>query len=267
MAQIVFDIGGSNIRVARVENGVPGTPKKVPTPKEPQQAVEELTTLAQELAEGESIEHVGGGIPGVISHAGSIFRSPNLPKWENFAFEKSLADRLETKVQVYNDADIGALGEARFGAGKGFDIVAFVVGGTGVGGSRVVKESIDQFAYGFEPGQYVYDSSTDETLEQLVSGRAIEKKYGVLPSQAESKVFDELTPILARGLYTVMLFWSPHAIVLGGSVFLDENMFKIEALERELRALNTMFPELPAIKRGTLGDSAGLYGAAALLTN
>lgn len=266
MAKIVFEIGGTHMRIARVEGEKPGSAKKIPTPREPQRAVEELVVLAQEVVEGEVITHAAGGIPGVISHEGRVFRSPNLSGWNGFEFGSALKSALGAEaVAVYNDADIGALGEARFGAGKGFDIVGFLVNGTGVGGSRVVEGTIDKFAYGFEPGQYRCDSS-GATLEGLVSGRAIEKKYGTSAAEVGKKAWEELTPALARGLYTAMLFWSPHVVVLGGSVFLNENAFQLEALERELRTLNTMFPELPVLRRGTLGDSAGLWGAATLLT-
>lgn len=265
MERIIFEIGGTNIRVGRVENGAPTAIKKEATPPRPQDAVEVLARMIRQAAGRDGVEIVAGGIPGIISPGGLVHRSPNLPAWDGFAFGAALSERVNAPCIFRNDADIGGLGEALHGAGRGYDIVAFLVNGTGVGGSRIVRGVIDEQAYGFEPGQYLLDPQTGKTFEQLVSGRAIKEKYHLHPRELSNEIWEGLTPTLAVGLYTAILFWSPDVLVLGGAMFRDEQAFQLESIERELSRLNTMFPELPAIHRGELGDDAGLWGAVSLL--
>lgn len=265
MVDIGIEIGGTNMRVATITPESVGAIQKVPTPQDPREALEQLATLAREAAAGDAIGRVVAGMPGVISADGVVHKSPNLPQWHDLTFAQTLGTKLNASVSLHNDADVDALGEAHFGAGKEFGIVGFLVCGTGVGGRRVVHGTVDDYAYGSEPGKQIIDPATGQTLEKLISGRAVGERYNMHPRDVPRDVWDSLTPALARGIYTALLFWSPHAFVLGGSVFRDPNSFQIELIESELQKLNTVYPELPVIRRGALGDDAGLHGCRALL--
>lgn len=82
-----------------------------------------------------------------------------------------------------NDADLVGLGEAVYGAGKGYKVVAYFTVSTGVGGARIVNKRIDKGVFSFEPGwQYVYGQGLNscnrqmyDFLEFFVSGTALAK--------------------------------------------------------------------------------------------
>jgi glucokinase len=266
MTHIVFDVGGTNVRVARVLNGVPTDVRKEKTANAPADVVAQIAEASRELAGNEPITAAAGGVAGIIAADGVVHHSPNLPGWDAYPFGPALREQLGAPVDVRNDADLAGLGEALYGAGKEASIMAYVSVGTGVGGSRICNGRIDPHTFGFEPGHQIVDVANGRTLESLVSGGALQSQHGIHPKELPRDVWEDLTPILAAGLYNTCVYWSPVALVLGGSVLLDPNSFQLDLLARELEKLNRgLFPHLPELRRGTLGDHAGLYGAASLL--
>src|SRR3990167_4942531 len=171
------------MRGERIENGGIGEVRKIPTPKNPKEGVKALAELARECAGGEKIEAAAGGFPGVVS-GGVIRYAPNLPEWKGAALAEELTRALGVPAEVLNDGDCAALGEAAYGAGRGARIIAYVGIGTGIGCGRVVGGRIDGGVYDFEAGHQIVDAKEGVELEELVSGRAFEKRYGVHPSKA-----------------------------------------------------------------------------------
>ena len=81
---------------------------------------------------------VGIGSPGAInSGAGIVDYSPNLG-WYNVPIAELILKRVKKPVKVSNDANVAALGETLFGAGKGYKDTILVTLGTGVGGGVVI---------------------------------------------------------------------------------------------------------------------------------
>ena len=265
MTRIAFDIGGTNIRVARVSLDGIGEVRKVPTSQEPNKGVVKLAELARDIAGREPIEVAAGGLPGIVVN-GVIKDAPNLPQWAGLAFEKEFSTALGgASVAVRNDSDMAALGEAVYGAGKGKRVVAYMGIGTGVGGGRIVDGQIDTGAYGLEPGHQIIDVKELKDLEYFVSGRAFEKRFGVHPKDAPREAYSEMTPILAAGLYNTMLHWSPDVLVLGGSMVVGVNGYRIEEVVSALKKIPGKLPFMPELRMAELKDAAGLHGARALL--
>lgn len=264
MTKIVFDIGGTNIRVAPLLNGVLGEIQKIPTPQKSEEGVAELAKIAKACAENGTVEAAAGGFPGALA-GGTILEAPNLKQWEGFSIQQKLSDALGAPVTVANDADLAALGEAVYGAGKGARVVAYIGIGTGLGGGRIVDGNIDTGAYGLEPGHQIIDAAEFKDLESFVSGRAFEKKYGVHPKDAPRQAYEMMTPILAVGLRNTILHWSPEVLVIGGSMVTGTNCYTIPEIEDAFTRLPKV-PHMPQLKMAKLKDSAGLEGARALLS-
>ncbi len=176
-------------------------------------------------------------------------------------------------VNLENDAAVGALGESVFGAGEGKRIVAYLAVGTGVGGARVVDQKIDENFLGFEPGHQIIqitssksqEPSSSRTLEELVGGRNLEKKYGKKADEIQDPwVWEEVSGYLAAGVVNTILMRSPDVVILGGAVIKSLGWdFFVQEVSKHLR----VYPWVPPIVRGKLENRAGLYGGLALLVD
>ncbi len=264
--KIGFDIGGTSMRVASVsENGI-GVVLKANTPQSPKEAALKLIALIHEAADGLPVEAIAGGCPGTIEKNNRILRNPNLEEWVGFELGSHIKEEFkDASLAIENDADLAGLGEATYGSGVDKKIIAYVGIGTGVGTTRIVSGVIDAHRFGFEAGHQILDVAAGTTLEETVGGRFVAEKYGMHPRDVPRREYDKLTPFLVAGLYNSILHWSPDVLILGGSMMNEENGFRVADVQAALERLPKHFPTLPEIKKASLGDSAGLHGARALL--
>ncbi len=242
----------------------------ISTPETYTEGLVEFKKTAMALAGGEGIDAVSGGIAGTFNQKKLLLvNGPNLKDW----IGKPICSELETffnaPVYIENDAAMGGLGEAVHGAGRGFEIVAYITVSTGVGGSRIVGGKVDSKSVGFEPGHQIVDADrtivTDAEgtfLEDYISGHGILKRMGKEPKDiVEPAFWNKMAKILAYGLNNVCVFWSPDVIVLGGSMITGDPAISVEKTKEYLSKVNKIYPELPEIKISELGDSCGLYGS------
>jgi Transcriptional regulator/sugar kinase len=154
--------------------------------------------------------------------------------------------------------------------------VAYHTISTGVGGAKIENGQIDDASAGFEPGHQILDVDRtvlgDEivpTLENLVSGTALAERFGVPAYEIpqDDVVWDELAEYLAQGLNNTIMYWSPDVIVLGGSMIVGDPAILIDAIRKYTVESLDGFVECPLITKAELADSAGLYGAMAMLKN
>jgi predicted NBD/HSP70 family sugar kinase len=82
----------------------------------------------------------------------------------------------------------------------------------------------------------------------------------------DDEVWDELASYLAHGLKNTILYWSPHAIVLGGSMIIGNPRITRESIITHTKKLLEGLLPCPVIVDATLKDEGGLYGAMALIS-
>ena len=83
---------------------------------------------------------VGVSFGGPVDAArGLVLLSHHVPGWEKFPLRDWLRDRFGVPAAVDNDANAGALGEYRFGAGQGYDSLMYITVSTGVGGGWILN--------------------------------------------------------------------------------------------------------------------------------
>lgn len=270
---IIFDIGGTKTRVAKIVDSQSfDTPVVYETPQEYEKGFQKLVETIKNFSSGEPIEKIIGGIAGAIDRTnGLLLRVPHIRGWEGKNMQKDLSEEFSCDVRVENDAVLAGLGEAHFGAGKGFDSVAYITISTGVGGARILHGKIDEGTLNFEPGHQIID--VDSTLitngsnldfEGLVSGSAIESRYQKKPSEITDEAFwDEEARLIAYGLHNTIVHWTPDVLILGGSMMKPVGV-SITNVKKHLDMIPNPFPRLPILKQSELGDFSGLYGGLAL---
>ena len=215
------------------------------------------------------------GVPGMVDyHNQEVVKLPNLAAWEGTISGRRLSAALGLKTLLANDADLGALGEYRYGAGRGSQDIVYVAAGTGVGSGVVLNGRLlkGRFSLG-EIGHTIIDRTTGGTVEELASGIALRRSMGLDVSElAEraakgdpeaARVFDELCRDLSIGIYNLVHCFSPELVVVGGGMTtagepLLEPMRAMLARAGPYRLASSV-----RVVRAETGDDVGLLGAAA----
>jgi len=259
---IIFDIGGTQTRVAAVKNSTEFfEPRIYPTPQLSNDGISQLQDCIEQYAQCESIVKIVGGFPGIVDMRNVVMEAPNLTGWVGFNFNDLKLKNPEANIYIENDAALVGLGEATVGSGIGYEVQAYVTVSTGVGGARIVNGQIDKAAQNFELGKQIIESK-GESLENLIGGRALEVKLGKGPESITDDIFwDEKARLLATGLVTLIAKWNPDAIVIGGAMTHDVGI----DVEKVKEHLSPMILSMPVIKKASLGDMGGLHGALAYL--
>jgi glucokinase len=147
---IGVDLGGTNLRIAAVSSQGQLLEKVTLGTKDmrsPDHVIDEMCDAIRRLTgehrNGGSLVGAGIGIPGVIDlEEGVVRKSANLPGWENYPVRREIENRLGARICLENDAKLAALGEQWLGAARGFDDMAMITLGTGIGGAIVLDGKI-----------------------------------------------------------------------------------------------------------------------------
>ncbi|HTX18460.1 MAG TPA: ROK family protein [Bacteroidota bacterium] len=149
------DFGGTTIKTGVVSSeGKIVAQSKVPTlgeqgpaavVRQMQQSIAEVLEQAKKM----KINGIGIGSPGIIDQkAGVVYDPPNISGWRRVDLRKEIGKRFRLHVEVENDANVAAIAEAKFGAGKRFPDFLFVIWGTGVGGGIILDGQIYRGPHG-----------------------------------------------------------------------------------------------------------------------
>lgn len=255
--------------------------------------------IAEKNMERSSIAGVGVGAPGPIDKEGTVYKAANLG-WGVLSIRDTLKDILQLPVMAGNDANVAALGEMWKGGGQGAQNLVVVTLGTGVGGGIIINGKILTGATGAggEIGHIHVDDSETEVcgcgnkgcLEQYASATGItrlarrklassEKESTLRHSSLSAKsVFDavkagdelakeiatEFGQILGNGLAGIAAVVNPEAIVIGGGVSKAGEIL-LDYVKPSY--LKNVFHSNAEVKfsLATLGNDAGIYGAAKLV--
>jgi glucokinase len=272
---LACDLGGTRMRIALVslQGHVHDKQVVLSLDNNPNTLIDALRT-ALEQAPGK-IEGAVIGVPGMVDyHNQEVVKLPNLAAWEGTISGQRLSDALGLETLLANDADLGALGEYRYGAGRGSQDIVYVAAGTGVGSGVVLNGRLlkGRFSLG-EIGHTIIDRTTGGTVEELASGIALRRSLGLDVSElAEraakgdpeaTRVFDELCRDLSIGIYNLVHCFSPELVVVGGGMTtagepLLEPMRAMLARAGPYRLASSV-----RVVRAETGDDVGLLGAAA----
>jgi len=261
----LFDIGATHTRLGVCLNGETIENMQIhPTPQVFEEGLALIVGKAGELSGG-PIGAAVGGIAGPLNKEKTmVTAAPNLPGWNNKSFGESLSAQINCKVFLENDTALIGLGEAVKGAGKGFEIVAYMTVSTGVNGVLILNQKIAPNALGYEIGKQIvdFDKTYDPKsfdFEDLVAGAQFPRRFGKPAHETtDPNVWNEMAHLVSYGVHNLVLFWSPEIVVLGGSV---AKSIPLDTLIKNVEERLTIFSVIPQIKKAELGDFGGLWGA------
>lgn len=307
---IGIDLGGTFIKGGIVDDeGNIITRDKVPTESEKGASgvVANIVKLSRMLLDKvnmttDDVVGIGMGVPGMIdSENGLVVYSNNLA-WEDFSISREVEVSLGLPVKIANDANVAALGEARFGCGKDYKTSVMLTLGTGVGGGIVIDGKLYEGnrSAGAELGHAVIIAGGEQCtcgrrgcLEAYASATAlIRDTKRAMEAHPESKmweigsldavngktpfdyrdtdavareVVDTYIERLGAGIANLANELRPEIMILGGGVCSEGAALTdpLQAiLDREIFA-GTRGPAVKIVT-ATLENDAGLLGAAAL---
>jgi glucokinase len=300
---IAVDIGGTQIRAAAYRRGstTPETVQRTPTRGEGT-AFERLCGLIQSIwPEHGTVEKIVVALPGPLDpETGVIFSAPNIKGWENFAIAPELSARFGVPVKIGNDANLAALGEWRFGAGKGHHNLLYITVSTGIGGGIISDDRLLLGERGLAaeighisvmPDGPLCGCGQRGHLEALASGPAIarfvESELGAgavstlqgrspLTARDVSEAAAQGDALAIRALQTAGTYigmalanflhlFNPSVVIFGGGVSFSGD-YLLEPVKTTLhqQVMNASYLQDLVITRAALGDDAGLLGALAL---
>ncbi|MCC6964576.1 MAG: ROK family protein [candidate division Zixibacteria bacterium] len=296
-AYIGIDLGGTNIKFGLVDARARIiTRGAIATADSRRRILAQFAAIAAELhavarAGGYTVRTIGVGSPGIVDiRRGKVVGgSPNVVQWRGTDIRRSLESVTGMRVYADNDANVMALAEHRYGAGKGYSTGLYITVGTGLGSGIILNNQIWRGARyaGAEVGHSIINldglpcqCGKRGCLEVYVNAASFARFYGKpVPRGAGSKfIFDRARAgdrkainairtsanYLAIGLGSAVEILNPEIIVIGGGVAAGGRLY-FDAIRSGIRRYASA-AQLKALKilPAQLGNDAGFLGAALL---
>jgi glucokinase len=301
---VAVDIGGTHIRVAAYEqdNTNPLTHKRTRSQaKEPGTFDRLVEAIESAWPTSLKVKAIAMASPGPLDpKAGIVLDTPNIPEWNNFPVAEKLSNHFGVPAYLDNDANLAALGEWKFGAGRGHHDLLYLTISTGIGGGVIIDDRLLHGHHGLaaELGHVtvladgpVCSCGHNGHLEALAAGPAIvhyvrEQLEAGTKSELSSdgslnahkvaeaakhgdplakSAFERAGEYLGVGVASFLHTFDPSIVIIGGGVSQSGSLL-LDPFEASLRnnVINSRYLENLVITTADLGDDAGLLGALAL---
>ncbi len=230
---------------------------------------------------------IGIGTPGAIEPSTGLLKNSNTTCINGRPLREDISKALGVGAHLANDANCFALAEAVLGAAKGCGVVMGLILGTGCGGGVVVHGKLIEGLHGIA-GEWGHNPMRGEDapcycgqrgcVEQVFAGPSLERFYAErtgtrLPLReiaarggdpAAAETLHRLREKFGEAIAVVVNILDPDAVVIGGGVGNLDLLY--EPATREAVARHVFNGEvLTRFLRPSLGDSAGVFGAAMLV--
>lgn len=260
---IAVDIGGTKTLVALLDESQ-SIVKKERFPTNPDyplfrdQLFATITTLAPDMSE---ILAIGVAVPGVLDYDTEHVRAfGNLP-WKDCPIKHELVTKFNKPTAIDNDGNMGALGEAVLGAGKGYDVVAYITISTGIGTGFVHNSEIDPTLAKSEAGMMHFKHDGQNMLwEKFASGKAFVERFGAQGKDIDDPaIWHEYAQDIAIGFGCIIALIQPDVIVIGGSMGVHIEKYRSFLLDA-LQEVRSPLTPLPQIVQAKDSEQAVIYG-------
>lgn len=249
--------------------------------------------IGVQLAEHKEISRIGIGVPGLITRdRQTLLEITAIPEIDGIHIIPELSKRFPNHTFfLENDANAAALGEYYFGEGDVPEDYIFVTLGTGVGGAAIIDKQVFKGGGGnaMEPGHM--PSRNGKVLERNIGKNELldlanhmRANYtgetslpndgtisttGLVAAAAEGdelalQIFNEVGTMLGDGLVSMIRILDITTILIGGGLSASYD-YILPAVQKQLAYwLSPYYLKTLTIKKATLGNDAGLLGAASL---
>ncbi len=308
MLIIGFDVGGTNVRGVALRPGEsePLAIRRSRTRPDGDVLVETIVDVTNQLVAdvGEPVDAIGLGMAALMDSSGVFRYAPNIPGVVNYPLVDNVKAQLDVPVIAENDATTATWAEAQLGAGRGYDDMAFVALGTGIGTGFVLGGKLHRGAHGYagEAGHMTIQRDGPEHItgahgpwEYFASGNglgilarrwaaegrldaAVELAGSVADVRGEhvQQLLDAGEPGIealirrfshdvAVGMADLVYVLDPEVFVLGGGL-VDLGETLRDNVEKSLaeRILGAQYRPAVPVVLAELGSYAGAIGAALL---
>ena len=240
--------------------------------------LEQITGIVRAWRAEFRFKACGIGFGGPVNYAAQrVVLSTHVGGWRDFDLCGLVADLAGAPAVMDNDANAGAVGEARFGAGQGCSPLFYMTLSTGIGGGIYHKGEIWRGAdsYAGEIGHLTVRPDGPECLcgargcfERMCCGLWLARDYGrtAIELMQDEAFVRSYTVDLALGLKAAIMLLNPARIVIGGGIAkAGERLFV--PLRSELRRQITSWSAARIdVVPAELGDDSVLYGAYCIST-
>jgi glucokinase len=297
-----LDLGGTNLRAAAIDRSGKVLDKISGSTNftEGREAVlGDMVAAIRKIEErhgAEGLAGIGVGVPGFIRmKEGVLAYSPNLPYLENFPIRDEIRRRLGAPMILENDANAAALGEKWMGAGRDVDDLVLLTLGTGIGGGIISGGRVLRGFVGMAgelghitviPNGNPCGCGNQGCLEKAASATAVSAMAKMLhlgenlsakevaelaaqPGEAGDKartVWRVMGEALGAALATLVNTFNFPLYLLSGGMLPAWDLFEphmLRILEQRSATYRATKAEM-RVSKATLGNEAGLYGAAYL---
>lgn len=290
MAAIVLDIGGTAIKSGLYENGTLSEIRETAT--EAAAGGAHVVNRAKDIIASYrgicAFDRIGISTAGQVNPAEGtiIYANENIPGYTGTRLKDILEQEFQVPVDVENDVNAAAIGEASFGAGKNRSDFVCLTYGTGVGGALFANGKLysgSSYSAGEFGAIIVHpedrDASRDifsgcyeryaSTTALATSARKLDPAFSngriIFEHLAEpevQKVIDAWIMEIVYGLITIIHIANPSCAILGGGVM--EQPYVLQQVKEKL--FQNIMPSFGhvEIKKAELGNRAGMLGAAVL---
>lgn len=294
---IGVDLGGTNLRAAAIDSQgkmldkiAGNTALQAGRDAVIADMVQSIETLRARLGE-HNLRGVGIGLPGfILMEKGIIVGSNNMPEFENYPVRDEIEKRLGAKVILENDANAAALGEKWMGAGREVDDLVLLTLGTGIGGGIIIGGRVlhGQLGMAAELGHLTVVPNGNPCgcgnrgcVEKHASATAIAAmarliglghdltsedvyNFAMAGNERAIAIFNSMGEALGVALANLINTFNFPLYLLSGGPLPAWNFFA-PAMIAEVERRSFTYRHSPTrIEKATLGNEAGLYGAAYL---
>lgn len=306
---LAFDLGGTELRAALVdEEGNLLSFSAVPTQaaEGPDAVIRQIEVLAATvLAKTPDLLPIGIGIgaPGPLDpEAGVVIAAPTLTGWNEVPLADILSSRFQLPVRLENDANAAAVGEWRYGAGRGARSIVFVTVSTGIGGGVIADSRILHGRRGLaaEIGHMTITNEGERCFcgavgcfEAVASGTALGRQATARTRRSDGSMLRKLSANadvtgrhvvdaarngdalalellnaearwLGIGFTNLLHLYSPDVLVMGGGISHGFDLLHDTIMATIRDRAMPAYRDVPIVA-AQLGRHAGLIGAASLI--
>ena len=312
--RIGIDVGGTNVKIALVDgegkiiysNSVPTYAQMgyEYTVNNIKQAIRDL--MKETNTDAKEIEGIGFDFPGQVDYnTGVVKLAPNIPGWINVPIAQMIEEEFNIPTRIDNDVRCAALGELKFGAGKGCENFVCITVGTGIGSGLVINGQLVRGAANAAGeighiklqmnGGPICGCGDTGCLEAFASGPSIvamaqeylkggkstkfremagadgEITPYIVAKAAEAgdpvakRIFEIVGTYIGMGLVSVINLLNPEKVIIGGGVAAAGDLL-LDPIRKTIKERAMVVAgNSVEIVPAELGNSAGVIGASMLV--